>query len=74
MLYYSVMYILWGMTYTIMDIPYWSMIPTLATTKEDREKISVSTQNICKFRWAYSNNIWYCIGKQAWKWKPNKRI
>ena len=35
------MYILWGMTYTIMDIPYWSMIPTLATTKEDREKISV---------------------------------
>ena len=40
-LYYSVMYILWGMTYTIMDIPYWSMIPTLATTKEDREKISV---------------------------------
>lgn len=29
------------MTYTIMDIPYWSMIPTLATTKEDREKISV---------------------------------
>ena len=40
-LYYSFMYILWGMTYTIMDIPYWSMIPTLATTKEDREKISV---------------------------------
>ena len=40
-LYYSVMYILWVMTYTIMDIPYWSMIPTLATTKEDREKISV---------------------------------
>ena len=40
-LYYSVMYILWGMTYTIMDIPYWSMIPTLATKKEDREKISV---------------------------------
>ena len=39
--YFSIMYILWGMTYTIMDIPYWSMIPTLATTKEDREKISV---------------------------------
>lgn len=39
--YCSAAYILWGMTYTIMDIPYWSMIPTLATTKEDREKISV---------------------------------
>ena len=28
--YYSVIYILWGMTYTVMDIPYWSMLPSLA--------------------------------------------
>ena len=41
MAYYAVMYILWGMTYTIMDIPYWSMIPSLAQDKEEREKISV---------------------------------
>ena len=41
MAYYAVMYILWGMTYTIMDIPYWSMIPSLAHDKEEREKISV---------------------------------
>ena len=39
--YYSVMYILWGMTYTIMDIPYWSMIPSLSSNKEEREQISV---------------------------------
>lgn len=28
--YFSVIYILWGMTYTVMDIPYWSMLPSLA--------------------------------------------
>ncbi len=39
--YISIAYILWGMTYTIMDIPYWSMIPAITESGKDRENISV---------------------------------
>ena len=37
----TVSYVLWGMTYTIMDIPYWSIIPNLTSDPKEREKISV---------------------------------
>lgn len=37
----AVMYVLWGMTYTIMDIPYWSMLPNLTNSKEERDKVAV---------------------------------
>lgn len=39
--YVSVMYILWGMTYTLMDVPYWSMLPNLTNDRREREQISV---------------------------------
>ncbi len=39
--YFAIMYILWGVTYTMMDIPYWSMIPALTDTLKDRENLSV---------------------------------
>ncbi len=39
--YISVTYILWGMTYTIMDIPYWSFIPALSRDKRERNTLSV---------------------------------
>lgn len=41
MVYFAVVYILWGMTYTMMDIPYWSMIPAVTDTPADRENLSV---------------------------------
>ena len=41
MVFFSVVYILWGVTYTMMDIPYWSMIPAITDTPADRENLSV---------------------------------
>ena len=41
MVYFAVIYILWGVTYTMMDIPYWSMIPAVTDTPKDRENLSV---------------------------------
>ena len=41
MVYFSVVYVLWGVTYTMMDIPYWSMIPAITTTPADTENLSV---------------------------------
>lgn len=41
MIYMAVAYVLWGVTYTIMDIPYWSMIPAITKAGKDRENLSV---------------------------------
>ena len=41
MAFFAVVYILWGVTYTMMDIPYWSMIPAITSTPEDTENLSV---------------------------------
>ena len=40
-IYIGVMYILWGMTNTMADIPYWSMVPSF--TSEEKERNLVAT-------------------------------
>lgn len=39
-IFYLSMYVVWGITYTLMDVPYWSMIPAISGTKEERNSIS----------------------------------
>lgn len=38
--YAAITYILWGVTYTMMDIPYWSMIPAFTAGGKEREDLT----------------------------------
>lgn len=38
--YAAVTYIVWGVTYTMMDIPYWSMVPAFTESGKEREGLS----------------------------------
>ncbi|MGI9279814.1 MAG: glycoside-pentoside-hexuronide (GPH):cation symporter [Endozoicomonas sp.] len=39
MVFIAITYIGWGMTYTMLDAPFWSMIPTITLDKQEREKL-----------------------------------
>lgn len=43
---FAIIYLLWGITYTMHDISYWSLLPTLSQDLHEREKIS-SIARIC---------------------------
>ncbi len=44
LVYVTALYTLWGMTYTLMDIPFWSMIPTLSSSQKERESVTILTR------------------------------
>ena len=43
--YAAVTYVLWGVTYTMMDIPYWSMIPAFTEGGKEREGLSTMARS-----------------------------
>ena len=47
----AVLYILWGMTYTIDDIPYWSMVPALTDDENERSQVSAIPRLFASFAW-----------------------
>ncbi len=49
--YAAVTYILWGLTYTIMDIPYWSMVPDLGDTPAERDQVSAIPRLFASAAW-----------------------
>ncbi|MCQ2386735.1 MAG: glycoside-pentoside-hexuronide (GPH):cation symporter, partial [Clostridia bacterium] len=53
----SIFYILWGMTYTIMDIPYWSMVPALTDDENERNQISAIPRIFASSAWLIINSF-----------------
>jgi len=44
LVYVSFVYTIWGMSYTLADIPFWSMLPTFSKSQKDREKVTISAR------------------------------
>ena len=68
----SVIYVLWGMTYTIMDIPYWSVIPNLTSDPQEREKVSVLPRIFSKYRSVTDHRRIWCTDHQRSWWRLHR--
>ena len=69
--YAAVTYILWGVTYTMMDIPYWSMIPAFTKSGKDREGLTTLARSCAGVGSAlvtiFTVMIVSAIGKSRWR-------
>lgn len=67
MVYFAVLYVLWGVTYTMMDIPFWSMIPAITSTTADREKSFCCRKNMCRCRICTGRNAYDDARRDPWR-------
>jgi len=47
--YYIAMFLLWGLTFTLLDVPVWAMIPTIANSTDDRNRVTSLSRLIGNF-------------------------
>ena len=74
--YAAITYLLWGVTYAMMDIPYWSMIPAFTHSGRERENLSTLARSCAGVGSAIITVITmkcvYALGKgneqQGFKW------
>lgn len=53
--YAAVIYILWGVTYTMMDIPFWSMLPAFTRVGRERESMTSLSRTAASLGSAFCN-------------------
>lgn len=66
-IYVAIVYILWGMTYTVMDIPFWSMIPAIASEKREREQLAVIPRIFASLAWLTTGSFTLVVVKYLGK-------
>ena len=74
MVYFCVVYILWGVTYTMMDIPYWSMIPAVTRTPKDRENLSMVGRTCAGVGLCPDCHVHHAAGGSPWRRQRARRL